>query len=299
MPKSFTLEHILIPTDLSLASLDALRYGRLFAERFNAKLTVFYVEPLVAFGLDEPAYITDDPDRAAQLADDVRGYADQALKSFPYDAFAAEGQPVPTIVSEAKRRGADLIIMATHGLAGWRRAILGSVTQGVLHRSDVPVLSLRRADIKRRPEIAVKTIVCPVNFTEVAREALLYASKVAKAFDAELLIVHVVEEQDAVRAASDEATLRSWIDRSLQNKCSYSEILLRGGAAERVLDFAEDQKADLLIIGAQQKAFRNETVIGTTTERLVRFATIPVLSLPRLVAQTKAEALEELLVTAP
>jgi hypothetical protein len=51
-----------------------------------------------------------------------------------------------------------------------------------------------------------------------------------------------------------------------------------------VLDCAEDLGADLIVIGAQHKRFRDETIIGTTTERLVRFARVPVLTVPRRAA---------------
>ncbi len=48
-----------------------------------------------------------------------------------------------------------------------------------------------------------------------------------------------------------------------------------------MLDCADDVGADFLVIGAQHKLFRDETVIGTTTERLIRFAPCPVLVVPR------------------
>jgi nucleotide-binding universal stress UspA family protein len=60
-----------------------------------------------------------------------------------------------------------------------------------------------------------------------------------------------------------------------------------------VLDCADDLGADLIVIGAQHERFRDETVIGTTTERLIRFARVPVLTVPRGVDE-KACQLETL-----
>ena len=59
---------------------------------------------------------------------------------------------------------------------------------------------------------------------------------------------------------------------------------MRGGPAERVLDCADDLDCDLLVVGAQHKLWRDDTVIGTTTERLIRFASTPVLVVPRAAA---------------
>jgi nucleotide-binding universal stress UspA family protein len=74
---------------------------------------------------------------------------------------------------------------------------------------------------------------------------------------------------------------------------------VRGGPAERVLDCADDVGADLLVVGAQHKLFRDATVVGTTTERLMRFASCPVLVVPRPAARRRnATASDSNLVTA-
>ncbi len=55
------------------------------------------------------------------------------------------GHPVEEIVAEAKRAGADLIVMGSHGKSTLSAALLGSVTFGVVHRSvHVPVLIIPR-----------------------------------------------------------------------------------------------------------------------------------------------------------
>jgi nucleotide-binding universal stress UspA family protein len=53
------------------------------------------------------------------------------------------GNAAETIVRHARESHADLIVMGTHGRTGFRRLILGSVTEGVVQRTRVPVLLLR------------------------------------------------------------------------------------------------------------------------------------------------------------
>jgi nucleotide-binding universal stress UspA family protein len=120
-----------------------------------------------------------------------------------------------------------------------------------------------------------------VNFTEIARESVRHAGALAEEFGAELVVVHIVEPDDDYDLAAEERRVRTWIGPALQNACSFRELVLRGGPAERVLDCADDVGADLLVIGAQHKLFREATVIGTTTERLVRFAPCPVFVVTR------------------
>jgi nucleotide-binding universal stress UspA family protein len=297
--RDFNIKRILVPTDLSQPALIALRYARTFAERFSAGLTIFYVDPMVFPGsgipsADAPLNLADSPARLAEIEKEIRAYSEETLAGLAYNVRAVGGQPVPSIVREAQECAADLIVMATHGLRGWRRAILGSVTESVLHTGDYPVLSVNRPEDRPRTAAGVTRILCPVNFTDSGLNALDYAAQLAGAFRCELVVVHVLEGQEPVPAAALEETVRRWIEPSMQNRCSYRQIVLRGGPAERVLDCAEDIGADLLVIGAQHKLFRDVTTIGTTTERLVRFARMPVLTVPRGIDAVSERAAAEM-----
>ena len=237
------------------------------------------------------------PEHRAQLRHEVERHASSVMSGRPYDIDVTIGQPIPSILAAARERNADLIVMGTHLRHGWRRALLGSVSEGVLHGSECPVLTVGTQDgyVGAMP-YAITNIMCPVNFTDVARESLHVAARLAEAFGAHLTIVHVIEADEAGNVKADEEKVRLWVAPELQDVCSFRELVVRGGAAERVLDCAEDGGCDFLVIGAQQKLFRDATVIGTTTERLIRFASCPVLVVPRRAVrhETKTEAPEEL-----
>ena len=284
MSAPFRVTNIIAPTDLSAASAPALRYARLFAERFDAKLTVLYCDPIV-YPIDvvgPSAFFTPAPEHEARLRSEVVQYASAIMGKQPYEIRITTGQPVPAILESAKEHDADLIVVGTHLHHGLRRVFLGSTSDGVLYGSECPVLAVA-ADghpIAGRVD-SIKTIVCPVNFTEVARDSLRAAARLAQAFNAQLLIVHVVEAGEVTDTAADERRVRHWVSPILDGSCTYRELIVRGSAAERVLDCAEDAGASILVVGAQHKYFRNTTVIGTTADRLLRFAPCPVFVVPR------------------
>lgn len=284
--KPFVVTSILAPTDLSDSSIPALRYARLFADRFHAKLTVMYTDPIVypvsmAGPLDGVA-INTTPEHQAQLRTEVERHAGEVMNGRPYEIDVTIGFPVPSILGSVKERFADLVIMGTHLRHGWRRALLGSVSEGVLHGSDCPVLTVATQDgYVGAPPYAVTHVLCPVNFTDVARDALHVAARMAEAFGARLTVVRVLEPDEVTDVKDEETRVRSWIAPELQEVSSYRELVVRGGPAERVLDCAEDLGADFLVIGAQHKFFRDATVLGTTSERMIRFAPCPVLVVPR------------------
>jgi nucleotide-binding universal stress UspA family protein len=301
--KPFVVTSILAPTDLSDSSVPALRYARLFADRFHAKLTAVYVDPIVypveIAGPADGLFISTSPEHQARLRREVGQHADPVMEQRPYDIDVTIGLPVPSILAAANQRNADLIIMGTHLRHGWRRAILGSVSEGVLHGSDCPVLTVATRDgyVGAMP-YAITNVMCPVNFSDVARESLHVAGRIAEAFGARLTVVHVIETEEMIDPRKDEERVRQWIAPQLQDVTSYGELVVRGGAAERVLDCADDLGADFLVVGAQHKLFRDDTVIGTTTERLIRFASCPVLVVPRQAASREMDLAAPQLVAA-
>ena len=293
--KPSILTSVLAPTDLSDSNIPALHYARLFADRFSAQLTVMYTDPIVypidVAGPADGLYINTSPEHATQLRREVERHAASVMAGRPYDIDVTIGQPVPSILGAARERKADLIVMGTHLRHGWRRALLGSVSEGVLRGSDSPVLTVAMRDASVAPmPCAVSNIICPVNFTDVARQSLNVAAQLATAFGARLTIVHVLEADAVMNVKTDEEKVRHWVGPELQEVCAFRELVVRGGAAERVLDCADDIGSDLLVVGAQHKLFRDSTVIGTTTERLVRFASCPVLVVPRHAVRREAKA---------
>ena len=300
--KPFVITSILAPTNLSESSLPALRYARLLADRFSAKLSVVYSDPIVySADLDGPSsalgYLLTTSEHQARLRADVAQYAGQVMAGRAFDVEVTIGRPIPAILKSAREHDADLIVMGTHRRHGWGRALLGSVSEGVVHSSTCPVLAVANHDdsIPAMP-YAITNIMCPVNFTGVARESLHAAARLAEAFHARLTIVHVLETDEVTDVKTHEKLVRQWVSPELQDICSYRELVVRGGAAERLLDCADDLSADFLVIGAQHTRFRDATVLGTTTERVIRFAPCPVLVVPRdaVAVESKVSVKEEL-----
>ena len=300
MANVFQPTRLLAATDLSESNIAALRYARLLTERFRTKLTVLYSDPIAypveVFG-DVPTLVyASTPEHQARLRIEVEEHVDPILRGIPYEVLVTVGSPTHTIARAAEEKKADLLVIGTHGHHGWRRALLGSVAESVLHEARCPVLTVsRHSPLPAQGPVAITRILCPTNFSDVARESLRMAGALASAFNAELVVAHVVEELTGANV--DAERVRREAGPELDRLCSYRELVLRGGAAERILDCADDLGADLLVIGAQRKLFRDETVIGATTERIVRFATCPVLTVPKAIVaraavQTKLEVAE-------
>lgn len=280
---TFGYDRILVPTDMSEFATLALRYGAMFQEKLGSALTLLYADEthFPTDLLDAPAgyYLDNVPVSKKKVQEKLREYA---AANVPRGAETLVVQDVPAhaIAAAAADIGADLVIMGTHGRHGWRRALLGSVTEAALHGLDIPLLTVTPGLVDPKEPVTIGKIVCPVNFTRVAREALQHACTLAEAFGAELHVIYIAEGFDERRAPQVEAAFAQWVDP--QVRCSYKPLVtLRGDPAERVLEIAEEVQADLLVIGAQHRRFYEATIIGTTTERMTRFARCPVLTVIR------------------
>ena len=272
-------QHILVPTDLSDFAKAAAAWAAMFRHRFGSRITLLYAnQPYVPFDVFEgpAAYMLQSaPELRQRLAEELRKFADDCFPDCgsAVDTLMVDGAPPQVILDTAGKVDADVILMGTHGRRGWRRALLGSVTENVLRTTDRPLMSVPASfATPGGPKIA--KIVCPVNFANVGRQALEEAVILAAGFNAELLVVHVADLGDFLM--HDAEDFAAWIEPGIRNRCKYTQIAARGDAAEQVLRITQESAADLIVIGAQHKRFSDATVIGTTTERVVRFAKCPV-----------------------
>jgi len=142
--------HILIPTDGSELSQNAIGYGMALAKSVNAKVTVLTVSvPFQTFAV-EPGLVTDTPEqygkRMATLAAKYLNVAKEAALAAGVSCetmHAEHYQPYLAIIETAARKSCDLIVMASHGRRGISAVVLGSETVKVLTHSTIPVLVVR------------------------------------------------------------------------------------------------------------------------------------------------------------
>ena len=284
--ETFEPKFILCPTDFSELATLALRYGMRFANCFGARLMVLYADPF-----SPPPYFTSG--QVEDLSKEIERskgrareylirYVKEHVGDLPETAemVVVQNEPVPAIMGAAEQGSADLIVMGTHGRSDFRRFLLGSVAEKILHETDRPVLTVReKGSGGTASKVSVQQVLCPVNYTEVALKALEHAVVVSKCFGAELLVLHVIEPHAAdVTDQGEHARLCSWIPDETRARCSLKEIIRRGDAAEQIIEMASSTTCDVIVLGAQHKRFSDTTVIGTTTLRVIRHAPCPVLT---------------------
>ncbi len=145
-------KHILVPTDGSPLSQEAVKRAIAFAKEAGADITFFYAKPEypVAFYGEGALIDPTTPEKFAEMAEQqaqtvLNSCAQQAADALVSCTLKSETSDIPyeAIIAAAESGGCDLIFMASHGRRGISGLLLGSETQKVLTHSRIPVLVYR------------------------------------------------------------------------------------------------------------------------------------------------------------
>jgi universal stress protein A len=136
------IRRILVPTDFSDAAGEAVQAAVVLARAFDAGIELVHVTATVAL-LPPPMDVVPFSVLMPELSQRER-LTEEAQRvqaaGIPCDTNSREGSPHLEIIKRAQELGADMIVMGTHGHGGLAHAVLGSVTERVLHKSRCPVL---------------------------------------------------------------------------------------------------------------------------------------------------------------
>jgi len=192
---------IVVPTDCSQISLNALRYADWLASKSGAVVVAVYGAVFESpDGVGVAASLASSQDREMMMAPVRRcieeGLAHTLSPSTQREIVLEDCEAADAIVSAAHERGADLIIIGTHDRNRLLRAVLGSVTDAVLRMSRCPVLVLRE---QNKVKGGIRRVAYPASAAAVA-------TRVANAVGAELILSETADCRDADLIVVDSAS---------------------------------------------------------------------------------------------
>lgn len=293
------IDQILLPTDLSPASRRAMSYALFLAEQCEAAVHLYHAVVLHA----------DDPAAAEQLVP-LRQRLEEAMLDVSRSRLAEwipeerrgrleveevreRGFSAPAMILEyAEREDVDLVVMGTHGRRGPGRLLLGSVAEGVVRHAGCPVLVVPAVEEPRALE-AFDRILVPVDLSEHSKLAVAHGKELAALYDASLEIVHVIHvttypvfygpaqalRTEGVKERCLEA-IDDLVDTAPGPEVGYDKHVLQGRPAAAIVEFARQKEIDLLVIPTHGMSGLERSLMGSVTERVVRQAECPVLTVP-------------------
>ncbi|HZT83259.1 MAG TPA: universal stress protein [Gemmataceae bacterium] len=294
---------ILVPLDGSPLGEQALPLAVSLARRVGAALEVAHVLVTPAPLYSERAAGMENT-LDARAREGARAYLDGVLNRLaqsgvPVTSALLEGGVAESIEGRVKARGIDLVVLTTHGRGAFSRFWLGSVTDRLIRRLEVPLLAVRPQegplDLSGGP--VPQHFLLPLDGSPLAEQALEPALELARLAQARCTLLRVVKPivvapadlQWSAALGSDEAIVRELADEARaylervagrlrrEGQPVEARVVLHPRPAAAILEEARTAGADLIALGTHGYGGVKRVLLGSVADKVLRGATTPVL----------------------
>jgi nucleotide-binding universal stress UspA family protein len=291
-------KQILCATDFSDFSNHAVPYGIALAKEFKARLFLCHVIDLSSAAIYGEAVLAleEQQRRMTKHAQDEMARL-MSKQSIDWEPLITVGNAAHEIARLAADRKIDMTITASHGRAGLKRLILGSVTERLMRTLPCPLLVVRSPErgfvTPADQAITLERILVGCDFSPHSSLAFQYGLSLAQEFQANLHLVHVVQpplydhlkkseepRQDLQKdlGAEIKGRLAQMVPEEAQTWCKPETVLLAGQPHEEITKYALVNDIDLIVLGVRGHTLVESLFVGSTTDRVMRRAPCPVLS---------------------
>ncbi len=288
---------ILVSTDFSEVSYDAVRHARDIAKNDGVTLGLVHVVPELSGAHQQSMleWLRDKAPKASETEKLIRETlagkaAEIAAEGVTVETYLEEGEPHAAIVRCAERIDAALVVVGSHGRTGVKRMLLGSVAEQVVRYAHCPVLVARTGP-------AEGAVVAGTDLSEAARPGLREAAKLAAASNSELAVLYVLNPgwfgrsgvglspaalAEAMSGSESFTEAQQALDAEVALATKDLDVKVTrnvtvGDPAGVIVDHAEAVKARLVVTTTHGRTGLRRVLIGSVAERIVRLAQTSVL----------------------
>lgn len=207
------------------------------------------------------------------------------------------GNPADQIAGEADRLGADLIVMGSRGRTALAGLFLGSVTNGVLKQTKIPVLIIRGQSAPHREALRVGIAVDGSRYGLSAvhhvlenralfgKDAVFYLLHVANDYASAVypdifgmtLPTFSAQEIEAMQKKEFDDVMTPLLPLFAEAGVTPKTVGLVGNAGDEIAAFAQNEGLDLVVMGSHGYGRIKSAVMGSTATRIASRGTVPLL----------------------
>jgi nucleotide-binding universal stress UspA family protein len=290
------VRRIVVPLDGSMRAESALPYAIKLATTTDASLL------LVRVANTHQAIGAGAAEAQSHAIERAETYVTRLLATTPMPSVAVEtaipyGDPVDGIAQAVARHEADLIVMATHGRSGISRAVLGSVSEGLLAATSVPLLLLRDGLSYVTWESGLRSILVPLDGSVESEQALPIGQALAQLTGARLTLFRAVPAEETDFKAdgllgdgepdSERASARAYLaeiaqtlrptDGARDDAPEIQTVVGQGSAAAEICRACELTEAALVVMATHGRTGLRRAVMGSVADEVIRKGSVPVL----------------------
>lgn len=289
------IETVFCAFDFSETAELAEQHALRFVRRHGARLVLAHVvEPLppapyprLTTPRDERTIVEIARERMEERAEALRA------QGLTVEVCVEEGKPGPKLVAAARARAADLVVIGTRGMTGFKRLLLGSTAEHVVRRSAIPVLTVHPSPTAIKE--VLETVLLPTDLSEETADAAKAFMALAGGKDQPRVILAYADRtppylepyrHEVLLKTHARDVVKEEIERQMQ---PLAAILREGGLlvetavvdgepVSAMTDLAEERNVDMIVMSTHGRSALLNTLLGRTVERIVQHASCPVLT---------------------
>ncbi len=267
---------ILVPIDFSEQSFIALSQSYNLARLSKADIILLHI-------IDDTSYLPfytkkEDKEVEMKVLEELNKLASETTKTVgvKVGTLVKYGKIYEEIQAAAEELNCSFIVMGTNGSVGIKRFI-GSNALRVIREAPCPVISIKGKE--HRP--GCKNILLPLDATKETKEKVKIAIEFASLFGSSIQLISVLTTDDEFIVNKLKRQMKQVHDHVREHKISCTlEFILGDDIAQEVVQFADKNKSDLIMIMTQEEANWTDLMfIGSSAQEIINGTDIPVLSI--------------------
>ena len=295
---------ILVPLDGSAFAERAVPIAVVLARRSAATLELVHVSPTPSDAVSTLiSHMNADDEAERTVRGRVTWLADRMANKerLPVAAVFLNGAVARTIQAHAANRGADLLVMSTHGRGGFSRAWLGSVADELVRRATAPLLLIKPGTeaMPSTREPIFRRVLIPLDGSARAEEVLALAAALGVPGETEYTLLKVVTPRASLdpfpdlslmldpgeleRSVAEERELaREYLTRVADSfrqigAAVAAHVMVDRQVASAILKFAGEHATDLIVLSTRVQSAFERAFVGSVADKVLRGAAMPLL----------------------
>jgi len=272
------MKTILVPTDFSRNSDNAIHFALELNKKMKAKVILFHSYVIPVLASDIPVIIPSDDELKKEAEQNISLLKEKLQKEYQgmeIETLLSAGYAEDEITQVSKDQKTDLVVMGTQGSSGLREVLIGSITAAVMEDTECPVLAIpENAHFKGLRRIVFATSYADNDFENVEK-----VIDIARTAGADVILLHV--SNGDLDTGYEYAAIETFKER-IRNDSQYEKVsfkLLESRDVIEGLNFYLDEiKADMIVMSMHHRTFFQKIFSKSKTKQMAFHTHIPLLA---------------------
>jgi nucleotide-binding universal stress UspA family protein len=275
------MKTLVVPTDFSSVSVNALNYAVDMAQAINAGLMLLHVynvpvsfteapvAPVTSISLEEVKRSS-----VEMLEDLKKNLIIQTAGKIQVYSESRLGEPIEELEAICKSLDPMAVIMGSHGVTGFERMIMGSTTLNAIKHLKCPVIVIPPGTTYH----GIRKIGLACDFENVVQSTPVeYIKNIVREFGADLYVLNVQDKRDD--EAEEPMMDTVYLDAMLEDVRPNYVQLTGKNVVESITSFAENNNLDLVMMIPKKHTFIDSLFHKSQSKELITHAHIPIVSI--------------------